>query len=47
MAYSYNDGDLYYFMDQETFDMIPLGKDLLGVIGAVRHPQGGGEGGCL
>ena len=44
MAYSYNDGDLYYFMDQETFDMIPLGKDLLGVIGAVRHPQGGGEG---
>ena len=30
MAYSYNDGDLYYFMDQETFDMIPLGKDLLG-----------------
>ena len=30
MAYSYNDGDLYYFMDQETFDMVPLGKDLLG-----------------
>ena len=30
MAYSYNDGDLYYFMDQETYDMIPLGKDLLG-----------------
>ena len=28
--YSYNDGDLYYFMDQETFDMVPLGKDLLG-----------------
>ena len=27
--YSYNDGDLYYFMDQETFDMIPLGKDVL------------------
>ena len=24
-----------------------VGKDLLGVIGAVRHPQGGGEGGCL
>ena len=22
--------DLYYFMDQETFDMVPLGKDLLG-----------------
>ena len=30
MAYSYNDGDLYYFMDQETYDMIPLGADLLG-----------------
>ena len=29
MEYSYNDGDLYYFMDQETFDMVPLGKDLL------------------
>ena len=27
MAYSYNDGDLYYFMDQETYDMIPLGKE--------------------
>lgn len=24
MQYSYNDGDLYYFMDNETFDMIPL-----------------------
>ena len=22
--YSYNDGDLYYFMDQETFDMVPV-----------------------
>ncbi len=29
MEYSYSDGDLYYFMDQETFDMIPLSKDLL------------------
>ena len=29
MEYSYDDGDLYYFMDQETYDMIPLGKDLL------------------
>lgn len=24
MEYSYNDGDLYYFMDQETFDMTPI-----------------------
>ena len=30
MQYSYNDGDLYYFMDQETFDMVPLNKELLG-----------------
>ena len=30
MEYSYNDGDLYYFMDQETFDMVPLNRDLLG-----------------
>jgi len=30
MAYSYNDGDLYYFMDNETFDMMPLGADQLG-----------------
>ena len=26
MQYSYNDGDLYYFMDMETFDQIPLNK---------------------
>ena len=25
--YSYNDGDLYYFMDPETYDQMPLGKD--------------------
>ena len=30
MEYSYNDGDLYYFMDQETFDMVPLNRDMLG-----------------
>ena len=28
--YSYNDGDLYYFMDPETYDMIPLNRDVLG-----------------
>ena len=27
MQYSYNDGELYYFMDQETYDMIPLGQE--------------------
>ena len=30
MEYSYNDGDLYYFMDMETYDMIPLNSDALG-----------------
>ena len=30
MEYSYNDGDLYYFMDMETYDMLPIGKDVLG-----------------
>ena len=29
MQYSYNDGDLYYFMDMETFEQIPVSKDLL------------------
>ena len=24
MQYSYNDGDLYYFMDMETYDMVPI-----------------------
>ena len=30
MEYSYADGDLYYFMDVETYDMIPLNRDQLG-----------------
>ena len=30
MEYSYNDGDLYYFMDPETYDMVPIGKDQVG-----------------
>lgn len=29
MQYLYNDGDLYYFMDQETYDMVPVSKDML------------------
>lgn len=29
MEYSYNDGDLYYFMDQETFDMLPIAQATL------------------
>ena len=30
MQYSYSDGDLYYFMDMETFDMTPIEADKLG-----------------
>ncbi|MCI8525828.1 MAG: elongation factor P [Oscillospiraceae bacterium] len=29
MSYSYADGDLYYFMDEETYDMIPIDKTVL------------------
>ena len=25
----YNDGDLYYFMDMESYEQIPVGKDML------------------
>ena len=28
--YLYNDGDLYYFMDPETFDQIMINKDVIG-----------------
>ena len=27
MQYVYNDGDLYYFMDVETYEQLPLSKD--------------------
>ncbi len=30
MEYSYNDGDLYYFMDNETFEMTPIAAGDLG-----------------
>ena len=30
MQYLYADGDLYYFMDNETYDQMPLNKDTLG-----------------
>ncbi len=29
MEYSYNDGDLYYFMDGETYELIPIDKSML------------------
>lgn len=28
--YSYSDGDLYYFMDTETYDQIPINSSVLG-----------------
>jgi len=30
MQYLYSDGDLYHFMDTETFEQLPLGKDKVG-----------------
>ena len=30
VQYSYADGDLYYFMDQQTFEMIPLSEKVIG-----------------
>ncbi len=30
MQYSYNDGTLYYFMDMETYEQVPIGEDKLG-----------------
>ena len=30
MEYSYNDGDLYYFMDMETYEQEPINGDKLG-----------------
>ena len=30
MQYLYNEGDLYYFMDMESYEMTPINKDVLG-----------------
>ncbi|GAI39765.1 unnamed protein product, partial [marine sediment metagenome] len=30
MQYLYNDGDLHYFMDQETFEQMPIAASQLG-----------------
>jgi len=30
MQYLYNDGDLYYFMDTETYEQTPLSKETIG-----------------
>ena len=29
MEYLYNDGDLYYFMDVETYEQVPINKEVL------------------
>ncbi len=29
MTYSYNDGELYYFMDGETYDQVPISFDMV------------------
>ncbi|MFA7663898.1 MAG: elongation factor P [Clostridia bacterium] len=29
MEYSYNDGDLYYFMDKDTYDMVPMNREIV------------------
>lgn len=29
MSYSYNDGDLFYFMDEDTFELVPLNRDIV------------------
>ena len=30
MQYLYNDGELYYFMDQESYEQVPITKDQMG-----------------
>lgn len=30
MSYIYNEGDLYYFMDTETYEQVPVHKELIG-----------------
>ncbi len=30
MEYLYSDGGLYYFMDKETYENVPIGEDVLG-----------------
>ena len=30
VTYSYSDGDLFYFMDDQTFDLIPLAHEVIG-----------------
>ena len=34
MQYLYNEGDLYYFMDNETYEQIPISRILWATISA-------------
>ncbi|MDR0975946.1 MAG: elongation factor P [Christensenellaceae bacterium] len=42
MQYSYNDGELYYFMNPETYDTVPVNKAL--AEGAIKFNPAEGEG---
>ncbi len=39
MQYSYSDGDLFYFMDMETYDQLPLNREQ--VEGAIQYVKEG------
>lgn len=41
MTYSYSDGDLYYFMDPNTFDMLPINQEI--VEDALKYVMENGE----
>lgn len=40
MTYLYDDGDLLYFMDTETYDQIPIPKEVVGDAGGYIVPNG-------
>lgn len=40
MTYLYDDGDLMYFMDTETYDQIPIPKELVGDAAGYIVPNG-------
>jgi elongation factor P len=42
MQYSYRDGDIYYFIDPVTFDMVPVDKELAGEV--VKYSDADGDG---
>ena len=44
--YLYNDGDLYYFMDTETYDQIALSADAIGDALKLRKRERGSYNAC-